>query len=121
MPPMRPLSLKFAVLRHTDGPDPDHFDLLVEREPGKGDLATWRLSAWPTSPGADATQLRDHRRAFLVYEGELTLSRGRVVRVHDGEVHAELGHDLVVIRFPDGATLHLRRLEEKRWFVHSVL
>lgn len=75
---------RFAVLHHT-GVDEPHFDLLFETAPGSP-LTTFRLSSWPTQPSAVATKLRDHRRLYLDYQGEVPGERGRVDRVDEGRI-----------------------------------
>ena len=57
--------------------------LLFETVPGS-QLATWRVSVWPIEQPVDAKRLRDHRRFYLEYEGDLSDSRGRVERVAGG-------------------------------------
>lgn len=57
---------------------------MIEREDA---LATWRLERLPRTGDATpitATQLPDHRKAYLTYEGPLTKDRGEVSRVEEG-------------------------------------
>ena len=81
---MQPLAsiLRYVVLRHEGIPDA-HFDLMFETEPGSL-LQTWRLAEWPVLSLRPATRIRDHRRAFLDFQGDLTGGRGTVVRVDEG-------------------------------------
>lgn len=77
-------NLQFVVLKHSDRSGV-HWDLLVETGPDSL-LRTWRLRNDPllhvgTIP---ATQIADHRRLYLDFEGELTGGRGAVVRVDRG-------------------------------------
>ena len=85
--------LRYVVLRH-EGVDEPHFDLLLETAPGS-DLATWRSPIWPLTEATPLTQLRDHRRAYLDYEGPVSGDRGIVYRVADGPC--------LVARHPDGS------------------
>jgi hypothetical protein len=96
---------RFVLLYHRCPRDyvrPSHWDLMLE----SGDmLRTWALAQLPQewraahtrtsnedcecSPLAagnevEATQLADHRRAFLDFEGDLSGQRGRVMRVAAG-------------------------------------
>lgn len=70
---------RYVILRHElpdDSPRASHWDFMLEQ----GDvLATWELHS-PLSPGQTviATQLPDHRRAYLDYEGDVSGGRGRV-------------------------------------------
>jgi hypothetical protein len=79
---MNETRLRYAVLRH-EGVDQPHFDLLFETSPGSM-LQTWRLPAWPLVQVEEATRIRDHRPAFLAYQGQLTGDRGHVMRVDEG-------------------------------------
>ena len=82
-----PAPLRFAVLRH-DGVEPPHFDFLFETAPGS-QLQTWRLMQWPVTDAQEAVRIRDHRSAFLTYQGDLTSDRGRVMRIDEGTCAAE--------------------------------
>ena len=75
-------SLRYVLLHHTDCPVP-HFDLMLEQD-ADGPLLTWRLPNWPVVAGDTFTPIAAHRRAYLVYEGPLSLGRGRVDRVAAG-------------------------------------
>jgi hypothetical protein len=83
------MPLRYAILHHTGIPSP-HFDLMFETAPGS-DLATWRVAAWPIAGPASATRLKDHRRVYLDFQGELTQGRGRVDRIADGTCTVEIG------------------------------
>lgn len=104
------MSLRYAILHHTGVPEP-HYDLLFETRPGS-DLATWRVPVWPVSGPTLATRLKDHRRAYLDYEGEISRNRGRVERVAGGTCDVVVGEDAVwTVRLVTGAsptTLTLR-------------
>ena len=89
---------RYAVLHHTGVSSP-HFDVLVEVTPG-GDLAAWRSPAWPIERPTPVERIRDHRRLYLDFEGDLGGSRGHVDRVAGGTCHVTVG--------PDGVwTVHL--------------
>lgn len=74
-----------VVLRHETG-EGFHYDWMIER-PG-GSLATWRIDRppreWRGGGEAALTLLKDHRRAYLTYEGRLSGGRGVVRRVDRG-------------------------------------
>ena len=59
----------------------------------RGDaLATWRLDADPTRPGAlpvSARRIGDHRTAYLDYEGPIGRDRGEVTRVDRGRLEVK--------------------------------
>src|SRR5215210_6862765 len=82
MPMHQPTALRFAVLQHA-GIDRPHFDFLHETAPGSM-LRTWRLEAWPVRGVQEAAPIRDHRPAFLTYQGTLTGDRGHVMRIDEG-------------------------------------
>lgn len=82
------MPLRYAVLHHTGVPAP-HFDLLVETYPGSN-LTTWRASHWPITGPTPLTRLKDHRRIYLEFEGDLTQRRGRVDRVAGGMCEVEV-------------------------------
>ena len=84
MPPLR-----YVILWH-DGVAEPHFDLMFETLRGSA-LATWRSPRWPVEGPTVVTRLKDHRRAYLVYEGELSDRRGRVERVATGTCVVEVG------------------------------
>ena len=110
-------SLRFVILRHSDIAEP-HFDLMFETLPGSM-LATWRSQHWPIESPTPLTRLRDHRRLYLDYEGDLTDQRGSVSRVAEGNCDVQIGENSVwTIRLLSGVppqTLVLRRLDQERW------
>ena len=107
--------LKYAVLSH-GGIDEPHFDFLVETLPGS-DLATWRIGNWPVEGSISATRLRDHRRIYLDYQGELTGHRGHVDRIDSGECRIDIGEDAVWTISPVGRPwgLTIRQLSGEQW------
>ncbi len=76
---------RFVILEHrgTANYKPGvHWDLMLEED---GVLKTWELTALPDSASAGsekephvATQLPDHRLAYLEYEGPISGGRGEV-------------------------------------------
>jgi hypothetical protein len=88
--------LRYAVLHH-EGVDQPHFDLLFETSPGSM-LKTWRLKSWPVRDVQEAQPIRDHRPAFLTYQGTLTADRGHVMRVDEGTCAPEIAPRRVVVR-----------------------
>lgn len=77
---------RFVVLRHElppDSPRGSHFDLMLE---DGGALRTWACDELPRlGQSVTADQLRDHRLAYLDYEGPVSNHRGSVKRVAGGE------------------------------------
>jgi hypothetical protein len=75
----------FVLLRHTmplGSERPSHFDLMLE---DAGVLRTWAMEAEPSLyQTLVATQLPDHRLAYLEYEGEISSDRGSVLRSDSG-------------------------------------
>ena len=66
---------RFTVSRHTGSKEGDHFDLLLEH----GDaLKTWRLENTSFQFPQAARQIKDHRKTYLDYEGEVSGGRGTV-------------------------------------------
>ena len=78
---------RFAVLHHADGADAAHYDFLFETS-ASSSLVTFRLPEWPLAAGTShaALKLRDHRRIYLTYEGQISGDRGHVSRVDEGNV-----------------------------------
>jgi len=112
MPPLR-----YVILRHEHVSDA-HYDLMFETLPGSM-LATWRSVAWPIESPTPLLRLRDHRRLYLNYEGDLTGGRGSVQRIAEGTCHVEVGEQSVwTIRLLAGAmahTLRLRQISNEQW------
>jgi hypothetical protein len=110
-------SLRFVVLQHADVDEP-HFDLMFETLPGSM-LATWRSETWPIERRTALTRLRDHRRLYLEYEGQLSGQRGTVYRVAEGNCAVDVGEGGVwTIRLLSGAapqTLVLRQISAEQW------
>jgi hypothetical protein len=109
--------LRYVVLRHSDIAEP-HFDLMFETLPGSM-LATWRAESWPIESVTPLTRLRDHRRLYLEYEGELSGRRGSVIRVAEGNCHVEIGENSVwkiqILTGSSPTTLLLRQIANEQW------
>jgi len=110
-------TLRYVILRH-DGVAEPHFDLMLETYPGS-QLSTWRLANWPVESTTPATRLRDHRRFYLEYEGEVGGHRGFVHRIADGTCEIEIGEGSVwKIRILTGTTpqpFTLKLVEGEMW------
>jgi hypothetical protein len=88
----------FALLEHdttaaTGVPEAErgrHWDLLIEAaDPER--LPTWRLAQNPLEADGDvaAERIKDHRRMYLEFEGELSGARGGVRRLDRGPAPIE--------------------------------
>ena len=112
-----PSPLRYVILSHSEVSEP-HYDLMFETLPGSM-LATWRAEQWPLEFPTPITRLRDHRRLYLEYEGELSEQRGTVCRIAEGNCQVEVGENAVwTIRLLSGVapqTLVLRRIDSERW------
>ena len=107
------MSHRYVILRHDGVPEP-HFDLMIETIPG-GPLMTWRTLEWPISQESNLTQLGEHRREYLDYEGPVANDRGQVKRIASGACELEwtTRHELIV-KFP-AQTIHLNCLDDDHW------
>lgn len=66
---------RFTISQHTGSKDGDHYDLMLEH----GDsLKTWRLVNTAFQIAQVARQIKDHRKTYLDYEGEISGDRGKV-------------------------------------------
>jgi hypothetical protein len=66
---------RFTISHHTGSKEGDHYDLMLEH----GDtLKTWRLANTAFLVPQVARQIKDHRKTYLDYEGEISGDRGRV-------------------------------------------
>ena len=114
MPGIEPGKLRYAVLRHADVDEP-HYDLMFETHPGS-DLATWRSPVWPIEGEVELTRLRDHRRIYLDYQGELSLNRGTVTRVAEGSCNLQIeGTRIWHIELDSKLRLEIRLLQDDCW------
>lgn len=95
------MTCRCVLLRHTLLDGDEHLDWFLERRPGESRLLAFRLRDRPDRPGALlAQQLPDHRRAYLEYEGPLTLGRGVVARLDAGDCQvSQVGPDALRVRF----------------------
>jgi len=66
---------KFTISHHTGSKDGDHYDLMLEH--GEG-LRTWRLVNTAFQVFQIARQIKDHRKSYLDFEGEIPGDRGKV-------------------------------------------
>ena len=95
----------FALLEHDTstpsaaGPE-RHWDLIIEA-PRHDRLPTWRLARDPLSTTGEipAERIKDHRRLYLDFEGEISGGRGVVRRLDRGPATIEQleGAGLVVV------------------------
>lgn len=115
-------SLRYIILHHSGIAEP-HFDLLFETHPGSM-LATWRSTEWPIEARTPVTRLRDHRRLYLDYEGDLSDGRGSVQRIAEGTCQVEVGENAVwTIRLLSGvpaATVIVRQIDGQQWEVEPI-
>lgn len=83
------------------GYGPAHYDLMLQH--GEA-LATWQLSTSPLGLASDrrikAKKLKDHRIAYLTYEGPISKSRGRITML-------------------DSGTYELISADERRWEIQA--
>jgi hypothetical protein len=66
---------RFTISHHTGSKDGDHYDLMLEFGDG---LRTWRLVNTAFQAFQIARQIKDHRKTYLDFEGEISGERGRV-------------------------------------------
>ena len=81
------MRLRYVILHHTGFGEP-HYDLMFETEAGS-ELKTFRLPHWPIRQATAIESLKDHRRAYLEYEGPISGNRGEVRRVATGTMQIE--------------------------------
>lgn len=111
--------LQYVVLRH-ENIDQPHFDFMYETSAGSM-LQTWRIEQWPIFESQEATRIRDHRRAYLQFQGDIGGDRGAVVRVDEGTCSVEQSGQRIIIQFegPMAQCLIFEpdRLTAERWIV----
>ncbi len=111
--------LQYVILRHQDVAEP-HYDLMFETLPGSG-LATWRSPYWPITSTVPVQRLKEHRRLFLDFQGELSAHRGRVYQIARGECAVEVGESAVwTVQLLTGAPpakLIFRQVQAEHWEV----
>jgi hypothetical protein len=86
-------ALQYVILRHDNIAEP-HYDLMFETLPGS-QLATWQSDSWPIERRTSLTRLRDHRRAYLDFQGEIPGHRGQVHQITRGTCEVEIGENAV--------------------------
>jgi len=109
----------FAVLQHIGGADGPHFDFLFDTSDASS-LVTFRLPEWPLAAGSTraARKLRDHRRIYLTYEGQISGDRGHVSRVDEGNVRVTRAGESWLLSRPDGHPfLHFEPVADDEWRV----
>ena len=93
---------RYAVLHHTGAEGEPHYDFLFDTS-DTSSLVTFRLPAWPlTEEAQPATKLRDHRRIYLTFEGDIGGERGHVSRVAEGIVDVVQEDFRWLLNHPDG-------------------
>lgn len=101
--------LEHCVRRANHAPPDVHWDLLLDA-PEWERLPTWRLARNPLVSAGDipADRIKDHRRLYLDFEGELSDGRGLVTRIERGAATIEqlAGERLAVVL--EGAALRGR-------------
>ena len=112
---MGEVKLRYAVLWHNEIAEP-HYDFLVETFPGS-DLATWRSPAWPIEQPTVLKRLKDHRRIYLDYQGDLAGQRGRVERVAEGTCAVDIGEGALwmIELFNSPTQLIFRQIQGYEW------
>src|SRR5205814_1240580 len=116
------MPLRYVILWHHDIADP-HYDLMFETLP-RSDLATWRSPTWPIESAVEVERLKDHRRFYLEYEGDLSDRRGRVDRVGGGSCDVHIGEGgLWTINILTGGTpgrFTIRQIAGEQWIVEPT-
>jgi hypothetical protein len=97
--------MRFTIAKHSGSPEGDHFDLLLES--GEA-LRTWRFQAAHFDTPQPAKQLKDHRKKYLDYQGEISGGRGRVAVHETGEYAVDVWSDKVVQIAVTGGKLKTR-------------
>jgi hypothetical protein len=117
-----PTPHRFVVLWH-NGIDAPHYDLMFETSPGSA-LATWRSPVWPINSSTTITNLRDHRAAFLNFQGALSGDRGTVTQIATGNCRILFQENSRwTILLDEGAsqqTLTLQHDMDDRWLAEPV-
>lgn len=101
---------RYSILWHSDIDEP-HYDLMFETSPGSA-LATWRSPVWPITSPVSLKKLRDHRPAFLNFQGSLSGDRGTVTQIAVGMCEITIDEKLTWnISWPVDVGLRKLRLE----------
>lgn len=115
---------RFVLLRHECPPGfgkPSHWDLMLE---DGGALLTWSCEELPVAGGASvvATRLKDHRLAYLDYEGPVSGGRGDVRRVDGGEFDwVERSESRVAVEVRGGMLSGVLTIAESEGAAHMAL
>jgi hypothetical protein len=111
--------LRYVVLRH-EGIAEAHYDLMFEKPDGSG-LMTWRSPHWPIEGAIDVIRLRDHRRAYLDYEGPVTADRGFVYQAAAGTyVSTATSDGIEMTVFPAGTRVRFIQTDQEHWRVEPT-
>ncbi len=110
---------RYVVLAHHT--TPFHYDLMLEH----GDvLATWSFDEPPGRDGQACRLIKDHRKVYLDYEGEVSGGRGRVERWDAGMYEGTIEEEEAVVKFEGERLLggwRLRRTgEPDQWRLERV-
>lgn len=88
---------------------------MFEKSDGSG-LLTWRSANWPIEEPLEVIRLRDHRRAYLDYEGPITPDRGLVYQAAAGTyVSTETNDGIEVTLIPSGTRARLTQVNGEHW------
>jgi hypothetical protein len=109
---------RFVVLHHTGVTEP-HFDLMIEAAAG-GDLMTWRFGSWPIEVETTAKRLKDHRRAYLDYEGVVSGGRGEVKRIAAGICGVQWSSPRDLLISLGALTLRLQQVQGDAWQINTL-
>jgi hypothetical protein len=96
-----------------------HYDFLFDTS-DTSSLVTFRLPDWPLAPATThpALKLRDHRRIYLTYEGQISNDRGHVLRVAEGEVRiVQSGANWLLSSPDDRPFLSFEPVQNDEWRV----
>lgn len=66
---------RFSISHHAGHGREDHYDFMLEREEA---LQTWRIQHTSFMTPQAAVQIKDHRKVYLGFEGEVPGKRGRL-------------------------------------------
>jgi hypothetical protein len=85
---------RFTISRHTGAKEGDHFDLMLEH----GDaLKTWRIATPAFQAKQPAHPIKDHRKSYLDFEGEVSGKRGKVEIWDSGTYSPEVWSDARIL------------------------
>lgn len=109
---------RFTISRHTGSKDGDHFDLMLEH----GDaLRTWRIASPAFQAKQAAQPIKDHRKTYLDYEGEVSGKRGKVEIWDSGTYAPEVWSDARILvaltgkQFKGRILLEAPKEPDKQW------